>query len=226
MSSFAGIVSTVAPILGAGASIFSNNRQANQSFSTGMVGVQNIQQGGLLQQQGLNVTAGGFRSSGQSAVDASIYNAELTVLDLKRQEEFIRRQIPRVISSQRAQASGSGFDVASQSTLNIMNSTLDSIDREVIIGRQNAQLQVNSQLYQGKVAQAESENRARAAEFQGQIAAHQAQVQAQQAQHTLQQNRQTARRQTTSSVISGVATAAGAVADLFTDDEDDNGKDN
>ncbi len=191
LGSAGGISPGLGNILGGVGSISSTISQTQR----GQSGIDNIRTGGALQQQGLAIQASSFRSGGQSAVNAATYNTQLTAVNFIREREFIGRQIASVASSQRAQAASTGISVTSGSTLAVMDATLNDFTRKLIHTKQNAEFKINKQRFEGQVALAESENRARAAEHQGAIARFQAESSASEQQTRLDQN-----------LFSGVAT--------------------
>lgn len=157
-------------------------------FQQGQTGVSNIRAGGALQEQGLAIQASSFRSGGQSAVNAAKYNAELTTVNFLRERDFLSRQVKSIASTQRSQAAGTGIAVTSGSTLAVMDATFNSFTRQLIQTKQNAEFQIDKQLFEGQVALAESENRARAAEHQGAVARFQAESAAVEQETRLNQN--------------------------------------
>lgn len=140
----------------------------NQNLTTLLGGIGGLITGfrGIsLMTQGAELQAAGFRAAGNNAMAAAQYNTKLVDVNLQRQLSDMARQISLVSGAQTAAASASGFSVTSKSTLQVMDESLASFEREILRLQNNAQNEKQGILFEGRSAKAANEVQARQAEF-------------------------------------------------------------
>lgn len=140
-------------MLTTGTSIF----QSQQAINTQI-------QGGLIQSQA-------YRNSGNQARAIANYNIQLNKIDLNRKMSDLNRNVQRAIGKQRSQAVATGFAGTSKSFLAVMNETLDGFDQAATLAQTNFNIKSDQIRFQAEQHRVDSENRARAAEFESQVAA-------------------------------------------------------
>lgn len=123
--------------------------------------------GALTSLRGSQIAADAYRASGEGAVAAAQYNADLVKLQTNRQLDDLARRIIATSGAQRAQAGTSGVAVSSKSSLAVMHATITQFQREADRLRVSGQIGQQQQIFQGEVARVQAENQARAAERQG-----------------------------------------------------------
>ena len=119
---------------------------------------------------GANFQAESYRSSAQSVMQAASFNIGVVNVNLARNLNDLSRSIPKILGTQRAQAAGSGFSVASKSFQAIFSESLDTIERQADHVRQDAELERQRIWFEAQSQAAALENQARAAELQGRLA--------------------------------------------------------
>lgn len=137
-------------------------------------GLNKVNQGERLAQQGSQVAATAFRNAGVASLAAAEYNVSIEQLNTSRNLDALSREIRSFTSSQKVAAASSGLSITSKSFLSVMNDTLDTFSNQVVDVKNSSKQAQKAILFEGKAAQVEFENRARAAEFQGAIASFQA----------------------------------------------------
>ncbi len=119
--------------------------------------------GSLLTSLGTEQQIGAYKAAGAASMAAAKYNAQLEKVDSERRQIQLGRQVSSVLSTQRAQAGASGLEVQSKSFLVLMNESLSTFERAIVDERNVAAQRQEAILFEGRAAEAEARNRARAA---------------------------------------------------------------
>lgn len=116
---------------------------------------------------GSSIAAQGYRNAQQAVYGAASFNIGVVNVNEARNLNDIARQLPRTLSTQRAQASSSGFTVGSKSFQSIYSESIDSFLREADRVRENAEFERQRIWYEAQSRAAALENQALAAEAAG-----------------------------------------------------------
>ena len=132
-------------------------QQANNAMFTGQ-----------LQARGYFMEASGYRASSTAVGQAAEFNQGVDNINLQRQLENNNRQAQRVLGQQISQTAVSGITGTSKSALAIRNETVDLFARESLSMRLDFENNRRSKAYETAITQMNLENKARAADYQGQ----------------------------------------------------------
>lgn len=128
--------------------------------------------------QGINATAAGgtlaaqqFQIAAASARSVATYNAQLEQINTTRAVKAANRNLARSIGDQQVQMAASGINIGSKSFLQIANETLDTLSREIVNFKSDAEQRQQSILFGGDVQATSLENRALQAQFRGDVGA-------------------------------------------------------
>jgi hypothetical protein len=153
-------------------------------------------QSGVASKQGADFQAKVYRQAGAAAKVAANFNIALEEFQLARQQGAIGRQLDDVISENYARTASNGISMSSRSVMSVQNEVFsnaernytqiknDTVQRQTLIDFQGKLAEMNYENearaaeYSGLVAQQSAENQARAAEYQGKVDAYKARSQA------------------------------------------------
>jgi len=152
--------------------LFDTNFKLGSLFSS-LGSIYQMSRGIGMQEDAARVAGQGFRQDAVNAGQVAEYNIALDQREFTRQLDAFSRQIAATASTQVSQASVSGIDIGSQSTLSVINQGLDQAIRATIDARNDVKITADQRRFQAQQQQVALENRARLAEFQGEVAAYQ-----------------------------------------------------
>lgn len=116
---------------------------------------------------GASQQAAAYRQSAQAVYGAAAFNIGVLNVNLNRKLEDSGRLLRRTVSTQTAQAAGSGFRVGSKSFMAIRNETVTEVLRRADQLREDAEFERQRIWYEAQVRATNLENQARAAEAAG-----------------------------------------------------------
>jgi Tfp pilus assembly PilM family ATPase len=91
-----------------------------------------------------------YNSAGSAALSAAGYNIGVIDVNLNRQLDSIALELRSFNSRQKSQVASSGVSVTSKSALFIMNDSLAKFGKEVVLAKENAELQKTRELFVAK----------------------------------------------------------------------------
>lgn len=127
---------------------------------------QTIIQSGQVEAAGARMTAAGLRSSATSVRDSADYNLQIQQLNTLRQVDALARETEKLASRQRTQAASTGFSIASKSTMQVQNESLDFFENAIRLAKTDAENQRKATEFETQVKLVSLENQARAADYQ------------------------------------------------------------
>lgn len=126
---------------------------------------------------GGEIQADAYRAKGQQSYAIANYNISLERLQTDKEVNNLRRNVQQAIGRQRVQAAKSGLAGTSKSFLLVMNETMNGFDNAINQAQTNLTIKEDQIRFQAAQQAVDAENRARAVEFQTQIATFQQGVQ-------------------------------------------------
>lgn len=116
---------------------------------------------------GTSIQADSYRQAAQATMQAASFNIGVLNNNLSRRLGDVSRQLHRTAGTQKAQAAGTGFSVASKSFRMIENETIDGFLSQANDLRKDAEYERQRIWYEAQVRAVNLENQARAAEEAG-----------------------------------------------------------
>lgn len=146
------------------------------NFAKGTQGLTDLQTGADLEVAGAKMNAQAYRSAGIVSQQTAQYNIAINKLEFNRQMDVMGRTISTTFSQNRAVQGASGFSYGSKSYLAVQNRVFSTYERTIQQAKTSHEQQNAMIKWEGDLAKVENENKARAAEYQGQVAQYQADV--------------------------------------------------
>lgn len=140
-------------------------------MATAFGGLAQVNRGQSLSILGGDIAAQSYRQAGVASLAAANYNNAVSRLNFNRKMDVMSREIEQFMEQQQVSKATTGFSLGSASFNDITHNTLNIFERAVIQTINSQQQAEKATLFEGQAAQVEFENRARAAEYQGQAAA-------------------------------------------------------
>ena len=134
----------------------------------GIQGINQLNQGAILQVQGAEQEAAGLRLSGKAHAAVSEYNQKINQINFQRQIDQTIRDQASFLNTQRLQASSSGLDITSASFLQVMSDTMGVFERQIMQAKLSNKQQQQALQFESELAQVSFENQARLAISKGQ----------------------------------------------------------
>lgn len=91
-----------------------------------------------------------YNAAGKAALSAAEYNSKLIDRNLNLELDSISRELRTFSSTQRAQIAASGVALSSKSALAVMNESLRTFEKETVIAKENARLQINQEQFNAR----------------------------------------------------------------------------
>ncbi len=144
------------------------------SFGQGIAGMQQVSDGAAMQVQGDQLQAQVYRQAGAAALQEANYNIGLNTIQVQRQQDAISQTLNTTLSHNQAIMGASGVQANSKSYLANVSANLTHFEQQNLQINNSRMASNNNALYEGQLANTEDENKARAADYAGQIAKYEA----------------------------------------------------